>query len=231
MNDASFQPDWFSKPGDTLLTLMERHELTSEVLASKLGCDAATIRGLLAGTVAVDGAMAAALSKHVGGTPKFWEARQAKYQDALSRVAEAVPTGSATEWIKKFPHADITKSGWIKATRKREELIKAYLAYFGVNDPAEWEHRYADFLRLTAFRTSQKIKSKVGPLSAWLRQGEIEAAQIHCMPWNPRLLRKRLEQIRVLTKAKAPSYFLPRLRSMPDALLVARRGLFHLARR
>ena len=35
MIDA-FQPDWFSKPGDTLLTLMEQRELTSEALARRL---------------------------------------------------------------------------------------------------------------------------------------------------------------------------------------------------
>ena len=155
MVDASFQPDWFSKPGDTLLTLMEQHELTSESLALKLGCSNAVVRGLLAGTVAVDADLAAALSKHVGGTPKFWRVRQAKYQGALSRAAEAVPPRTGADWIKRFPHSDMAKNGWIRQTRMRGELIKAYLAYFGVNDPAEWEARYADFLKLTAFRTSR----------------------------------------------------------------------------
>src|SRR6185436_15530091 len=102
MVDASFQPDWFSKPGDTLLTLMERRELTSDALAKKLGCSDAAVRGLLAGTVAVDEALATALSKHVGGTPKFWEARQAKYEAALSRAADAVLPKEAEDWIKEF---------------------------------------------------------------------------------------------------------------------------------
>lgn len=212
MVEASFQPDWFSKPGDTLLMLMERQELTSESLAEKLGCSDAVVRGLLVGTVAIDANLALALSKHLGGTPKFWQARQAQYQSALSRAAEAVPTKTGADWIKRFPHGDIAKAGWIKQTRTRDELIKAYLAYFGVNDPAEWEDRYADFLKLTAFRTSQTFKSKVGPLSAWLRQGEIKAAQLQCAEWNPQTLRKRLEEIRVFTKAKNPEYFLPRIR-------------------
>jgi HTH-type transcriptional regulator/antitoxin HigA len=73
------------------------------------------------------------------------------------------------------------------------------------------EDRYASFLKLTAFRTSQTFESKVGPLSAWLRQGEIEAAQRPCAQWNPKELRKRLEEIRVLTKAKNLEYFLPRI--------------------
>jgi HTH-type transcriptional regulator / antitoxin HigA len=221
MVNAPFQPDWFSKPGDTLLTLMEQRELTSESLAIKLGCDAALVRGLLTGTVAVDHDLAVALSKHVGGTPKFWQARQAKYQGDLSRAAEAVPNESGLDWVKRFPHADMAKSGWITRSRAQHELIKVYLAYFGVNNPTEWRERYADFLKLTAFRTSPTFQSKVGPLSAWLRQGEIEAAQLQCRTWNPKELRARLQEIRVLCKAKTPSYFLPRMRRICSEVGVA----------
>src|SRR5262249_39210522 len=148
MVDATFQPDWFSKPGDTLLTLMEQRELTPESLASKLGCAPAVVRGLLTGTVAIDTNLAMALAEHVGGTAKFWEARQAKYQNALARTVQAVPAADAADWIKKFPHADMEKNGWIKRGPSREDLTKAYLAYFGVNNPSEWEDRYADFLKL-----------------------------------------------------------------------------------
>ncbi len=214
MIDTAFQPDWFSKPGDTLLTLMEQRELTSETLAQKLGCTNEVVRGLLNGTVMVDANLAVALSKHVGGTPKFWQMRQEKYQDALARAADAVPKQTANDWVKRFPHADMARNGWIRLTRNRDELTKAYLAYFGVNDPAEWEERYADFLRLTAFRTSPAFQSQVGPLSAWLRQGEIEAAQLQCATWNPKVLRKRLHEIRILSKAKNPGYFLPRIRQI-----------------
>ena len=109
MVDTSFQPDWFSKPGDTLLTLMEQKELTSENLALKLGCSNAVVRGLLAGTVAVDANLAAALSKHVGGTSKFWQVREAKYQHALSRAAEAVPTVP----FVPSPHATMPVAGTV----------------------------------------------------------------------------------------------------------------------
>ena len=221
MADTSFQPDWFSKPGDTLLTLMERHELTAETLAAKLECSNAVVRGLLSGTVAIDGNLAAALSKHVGGTPKFWQVRQEKYQGALSRATEAVPEKTAADSIKRFPLSDMAKYGWIKQSRTRDELVKAYLAYFGVNDPDEWEERYAHFLKGTAFGTSQTFKSKVGALSAWLRQGEIEAAELRCAKWNPRALRNRLGEIRVFTKSKNPKYFLPQMRRICSEVGVA----------
>jgi HTH-type transcriptional regulator/antitoxin HigA len=188
-------------------------------LGPKVGT--AVVRGLLSGTVAIDAKLAMALSNHVGGTPKFWHARQLKYESALSRAAEAVSTNAAVDWIKRFPRGEMAKNGWIKQTRTRIELVKAYLAYFGVNDPAEWENRYADFLNLTAFRTTPTFKSRAGPLSAWLRQGEIAAAQLQCAPWNPKALRNTLPEIRVLTKAKNPAYFLSRVRQICAELGIA----------
>ena len=221
MAEMSFQPDWFSKPGDTLLALMEQCELTSERLALRLRCSNAVVRGLLAGRVIIDDDLALAISKHVGGTPKFWRARQERYLRCLSQAAEAISQQTGAEWVKRFPHADMVKNGWIEQTRTRDELIKAYLAYFGVNNPGEWRERYTDFLNITAFRTSPQFQSKAGPLSAWLRQGEIEAAQLQCRAWDPNTLRSRLNEIRVLCKAKNPSYFLPRMRRLCSEVGIA----------
>jgi HTH-type transcriptional regulator / antitoxin HigA len=214
MPNAPFQPDWFSKPGDTLLTLMEQRELTSESLAKKLGCPPSVIQGLLSGAIAVDEAIARALSIHVGGTPSFWRTRQLKYVDALARAAEAVPREHGLRWINQFPHRDIANYGWVERSQKREELIKTYLAYFGVNTPEEWSDRYESSMRETAFRTSPTFISKVGAISAWLRRGEIEASTIKCAQWQPKRLQSSLEEIRTLTKAKSPAYFLPRVRRL-----------------
>lgn len=213
MADLSFQPDWFSKPGDTLLTLMEHRELTSDDLAQKLGRSNATISGLLSGSVEIDDGLASDLAKHVGGTASFWRIRQSRYSVALDRAAGAVPHEDGDNWLKQFPHSDISKYGWVVSSTQREERLKAYLAYFGVNDPKEWTERYAASLGV-AFRTSPSFQSKAGALSAWLRRGEIEASTIRTAKWNPQKLRSQILEMRALTKAKAPQYFLPRIRKM-----------------
>jgi HTH-type transcriptional regulator/antitoxin HigA len=212
MAEASFQPDWFSKPGDTLLSLMEQRELTTEALARKLGCERSVVEGILSGAVAVDEKLAGGLSKHVGGTPSFWRARQTKYLEALSRTASAVPKERGSEWIRQFPHRDIANYGWVDRNAKQDELIQAYLAYFGVNTPQEWSDRYERSMHETAFRTSPTFNSKVGAISAWLRRGELEAAAVPCAAWHPERLRKSIEEIRVLTKTRSLGYFLPRVR-------------------
>ncbi|MET4519085.1 ImmA/IrrE family metallo-endopeptidase [Bradyrhizobium sp. I1.7.5] len=214
MPDSSFRPDWFSKPGDTLLTLMEQRELTSEALARKLRCHHSVVQGLLSGSTAVDDRLATALAKYVGGTPAFWHTRQSKYVEALSRAADAVPKDRGLQWISQFPHKDMASYGWVTPAAKRDELIKAYLAYFGVNTPEEWSSRYENTMHETAFRTSPTYSSTVGAISAWLRRGEIEATAIKCASWQPNRLLRSLEQLRVLTKAKSPSYFLPRVRKL-----------------
>jgi HTH-type transcriptional regulator/antitoxin HigA len=135
MSDATFQPDWFSKPGDTLLTLMEQRELSSEALAHQIGCHQTVIQGLLSGAVSVDDGMAEALAKFVGGTAAFWRTRQTKYLEALERAANAVPQSQGTQWVNQFPHKDIADYGWINRSNSRENLIRAYLAYFGVSTP------------------------------------------------------------------------------------------------
>jgi plasmid maintenance system antidote protein VapI len=213
MADLSFQPDWFSKPGDTLLTLMEHRELTSDALARKLGRSTATISGLLSGSVEIDDELADELAKHVGGTASFWRTRQSKYESALARAASAVPQDEGDKWLKQFPHSDISKYGWVSTSTRREDRLKSYLAYFGVNDPREWTERYANPLGI-AFRTSPSFKSKAGALSAWLRRGELEASAIHTAKWNPQKLRLQVSEMRSLTKAKAPAYFLPRIKQM-----------------
>jgi HTH-type transcriptional regulator / antitoxin HigA len=214
MLEPSFQPDWFSKPGDTLLTLMEQRELSSEDLARKLGCEHSVVQGLLSGVVALDDGLANALSRHVGGPPTFWRARQTKYLAALARAAEAVPKERGSNWVKQFPHRDIAKYGWLDRNAKRDELVRAYLAYFGVNTPDEWSERYERSMKETAFRTSPTFASKLGAISAWLRRGEIEAAATPCSTWHPKRLKESLNAIRVLSKAKSPAYFLPRVRKI-----------------
>src|SRR5262249_8342188 len=103
MAEAPFQPDWFSKPGDTLLALMEQREITSEALSQRMGYNASVVQGVLNGSTAIDDNLAKALARVVGGTADFWKVRQERYQLALSRVAESIPAASGNEWVRRFP--------------------------------------------------------------------------------------------------------------------------------
>ncbi len=221
MRNGGFQPDWFSRPGDTVAALMARHGLTPSLLAERLGCDRLAVRGLLAGTTGIDEVLADGLSQALGGTPHFWQRRQSAYERSLAQAADAVPKDRGATWLKKLPISDMASSGWINRPERRTEVLRSCLAYFGVTGPEEWEFRYATFSDDVAFRTSPSFESRLGAVSAWLRQAEIEAAMLPCGWWSSDGLRERLDSLRALARTKSLAYFLPRLRDACAAAGVA----------
>lgn len=214
MNETPIQPDWFSRPGDTLADMMRSRDLDAHSLADRLGCDRTTVRGLLNGARPIDVPMAKALSAVVGGTPGFWCRRQNGYDRSLSRVAASIPRDRARKWVGSLPVTEMVNSGWIEHPSGPDASVRTLLAYFGVNGPEDWERRYADFSTDLVFRTSRTFESKIGPLAAWLRQAEIEAEAIPCARWNLQALVERLPAMRKLVTIKSPAVFLLRLRAL-----------------
>ena len=92
MPEQAFQPEWFSKPGDTLRTLLDKRHLSPLALAERMGRDATLVHGLLSGGVAIDDSLAGLLAECVGGSATFWRSRQHQFDQDLQRIAGAVPT-------------------------------------------------------------------------------------------------------------------------------------------
>jgi HTH-type transcriptional regulator / antitoxin HigA len=214
MPETAFQPNWFSKPGDTLSTIMNKREMTPDTLASCMGRDASVVHGLLSGNVAIDKPIAGLLAKCVGGSPAFWVTRQSQFEGDLDRAVAAVSTDQGRSWLRHLPIKEMTESGWIPASKEARDTLKAALTYFDVTDPEEWRERYRAFENSFSFRTSPTFESKLGALAAWLRQAEIQASRMPCATWNPAGLRARLNALRVLTKATNLAHFIPRLREL-----------------
>lgn len=214
MAEDLFRPDWFSKPGDTLSALMAKHEISLPDLTARINGNATLLHGLLAGTVAIDEDLATRLADCVGGSPSFWSTRQAQFGENLDRVASAVLPDDAKSWLGNLPLKELRDAGWLSSAGNRIDLIKSSLSFFDVVDPKEWRERYTAFESEFDFRKSPSFESKLGALSAWLRQGEIYAETIPCAAWNAQRLRSKIASIRRLTKAKDPSYFVPRLRTI-----------------
>src|ERR1700730_3574056 len=154
MAEPAFQPNWFSKPGDTLSALLSRHEMTPDMLAECMGRDASVVRGLLSGSTVIDKSIAGLLSKCVGGSPSFWSKRQSQFERDLNRAAVAIPIDWGKSWLRTLPIKEMVTSVWIPASKETRDTIKTSLTYFNVTDPDEWRERYTKFQNLFRFRTS-----------------------------------------------------------------------------
>jgi len=213
MVESGFNPNWFSKPGDTLSVLMHRQNLSAVEVAKLLNSNVRTVHRLIAGLVPIDDTLAEAIAVHIGGSPQFWRKRQVVYETALTQAAERFTDQARTDWLKAIPVSDIALLTANDRSTKQALLVSS-LAYFAVSDADEWQDRYAKALDNVAFRTSRTFTAHIGATAAWLRQGELEASLMACKPWSSGNLKDRLDEIRRLARAKAPRYFLPKLREL-----------------
>jgi len=214
-----FVPDWFSKPADSILGLMRRRRIPTEVVVNKLDGGMETMRGLVSGSQPIDASIARTLSMVVGGSPSFWIKRQANYERALEFALQKA-NDELEEWLEQVPSPGESPRGRLSGTRKKVELRKR-LAFFGVSSLRAWNERYGQVTHETQFRTSRAFASKSGPVSLWLRKGELEASLTTTKPWDPEKLHAILGDILKLSKIRQPKRFIPKLKSMASEAGVA----------
>jgi len=227
MNDKSFEPDWLSAPGGTILDVIEERGMSSRELASLLGYSLERTEKLIAGKEAITRDVAALLAKLVGGSEKFWLSRERNYRNEVARLQSSGNASAAKAWLDEIPLKDMQKRGWIPSHTRTEDNVDACLDFFGVRNVKEWRHKYSQFLSLVSFRTSPTHKSEPGSVISWLRYGEIKSEKIDCRTWNASRFERSLINMRRLTRKRDPSIFIPVLRKMcaeSGVALVTARG-------
>jgi len=207
-----FMPDWFSSPADSLLGLMRRRDVPIEAVADVLDGGVETIRRLLSGAQAIDGALAKSISTVVGGSPTFWLKRQANYERALE-LALSTAFDELDNWLECVPAPGSKPRGRLSEAQKIAELRRR-LAFYGVSSLRAWHTRYGKMRSETQFRTSQAFSSTDGAVSLWLRRGELEAAMMTTRRWSPERLRESLGNILKLSRIRQPDRFLPKLKAL-----------------
>lgn len=221
MAEAAFTPEWFSKPSDTLRSLMSRRGITASALAESAGWQKPFVAALLAGAAPIDKDVAGELSRYLGGTPTFWLRRQSQFEDQLAAASSRVSRQVAIDWLRALPVKEMREQGWIRTTVSHDDSLRASLAYFDVATPDEWQDRYAHFANEFRFKASPTFESKVGALAAWLRQGELQTELVPTGAWDREKFRQALIDLRELSRSKNPDSFIPKLRVACSALGVA----------
>lgn len=220
MANQDFTPDWFSKPGDSILSLMHRRAVPAASLAHRLEGEMDTLRRLIAGLQSIDGKIAKAISTALGGTPEFWLRRQENYDKALDRAVAAISLNEQADLVQSVLAPTASPRGKMSvATRTKEARVR--LAYYNVNSLRAWKARYGHCIDATRFRTSDSFESKDSAVSLWLRAAELEAELAATKPWDPERLREELPKIKRLSLIRQPARLLPKLRSALASVGVA----------
>lgn len=223
---TTFQPMWASPPGATIADLLEERGQPIRDFASSIDSSIACLSRLLFGVEPLTNDLAERLSSVLGASPDFWLKREEMYRADLKRLVENTTRNNTAHWFDSLPLKDMVRFGWIAEGSTQQETIFNACAFFGTTTPEEFERKYHRLLSTAAYRKSDAFEARPSAVAAWLRQGEIAAAAIDCAPWNSEMLRASLDDIRGLTRVKAPKDFLPALEIILSkcgvALVVAR---------
>ena len=105
----------------------------------------------------------------------------------------------------------MVKCGWVDKKSSKAEQVAECLAFFGVASAELWRRKYTEVPALAAFKASNTYVQKTGAVAAWLRQGEREATNIRCAPFENTLFKSKLNELRNLTLEPDPAVFVPKL--------------------
>lgn len=210
----TFEPTWITPPGSTVLDLLRERKMPVGELAHAVHKDANAVSRLLYGIEPLTADWAESLAKVVGASVAFWLKREEIYRTDLSRLCQVSATDAGGDWIRALPVKDMVRFGWIEQGSSTRETHLNACAFLGVTTAESFHRRYRDLLAGSAYRTSKAFEALPAAVAAWLRKGEIEASGIDCAPWSATQLRAEIGDIRLLSREKDPSVFLPQLKAI-----------------
>jgi HTH-type transcriptional regulator / antitoxin HigA len=195
---SRYLPDYAVAPGETLRELIETVGMSQAELAERTGRPKKTINGIIMGKAAITPDTALQLERVLGMPASFWNNLERQYQEALARQEEDKRLAQQLDWLTTIPVRAMIKLRWIDSAETPIDQLREVLRFFAVASPQQWHTVWQN--PEAAFRKSPAFASDPGAVAAWLRQGEIEAQQIRCAPFDANRFRQALVEVRKLTK-------------------------------
>jgi Zn-dependent peptidase ImmA (M78 family) len=149
------------------------------------------------------------LERALGRSAQYWSNLERNYQDDKVRLAEKTRMEAQLHWLDNFPINEMARLGWIQKVKDKVEQLEILLRFFGIASPDQWTKFWGNLQVL--YRQTTKQEKSVEAISAWLRQGEIEAQKAQRVPFNSKFFQDQLDKIRALTMEKDPKIFIPDL--------------------
>ena len=209
--ENEYLPDYVVTPGEVLEFELELRDMKQQELAKRTGLTPKHIGSLVNGKSAITPETAIKLERAIGMPAQYWMNLESQYQEALARKAEEAALLRDLDWLKRFPVAPMVKLGWLEKCKTPKDQLVQVLRFFGIASADQWDDMWPNLG--VAYRQHNHADIKPEAVSAWLRQGEIQASRMVCQPYDKGAFRKALDEIRSLTRL-TPEVFVPRMQSL-----------------
>lgn len=202
-----YTPDVVFHPATTLKEKLEEMGMSKKEFALRTGKPEKTIIAVLKEESSLTPEMAILFENVTQIPAQFWINKQARYNEYIARKKHEEAIAEADEWTKEFPYAEMAKYNWVVSTRNAEERTINLLSYFGVASHSAWEKLYVETELKVAAYTSLKQTHQPHAISAWLRQGELQAKQIEAPAFDVKKLKSNIPAMRQLMVEQPVNFF------------------------
>ena len=209
--EGVYTPDYAVTPGEMLEYEMEARGMTQQELVRRTGVSAKHINELLSRKSPISPTMAIKLERAIGMPAQYWLNLEANYQEVVARLEEEKLLEADLGWLANIPYRKMVSFGWVADIKDTKGRLSEVLRFFGIASVRQWQQMWPNLS--VAYRQTQKYDVSPEAVSAWLRQGEIQAGQLNCRPFDKKAFRAALDDIRSLS-TKSPDVFLPELKQL-----------------
>ncbi len=208
MATNQFTPTLVFHPAETLREKLTEMGMSIKEFALRTGKPEKTIIAVLNEESSLTPEMAVLFENVTQIPASFWINKQARYNEYVARKKQEEALISAQEWAKEFPYAEMAKLNWVPSTRQPEEKTHHLLSFFGVASAAAWENLYMQSELKVAAYTSLKHSHEAHSISAWLRQGELQAKETKTPSFDIKLLKENISAMRKLMVEQPQDFFI-----------------------
>jgi addiction module HigA family antidote len=208
-----YYPDEVLHPSETLAEKLDEMGMSNKEFALRTGKPEKTIVAVLKGESSITPEMAIMFENITKIPANFWINKQARYNEYKARLKRKEDVEQAIDWARSFPYAEMAKNEWVEPTRKIEEKCINLFEYFAISTHVAWNRLYLESELKIAAYASLKHTQEPHSISAWLRQGELQANAIEAPEYNATLFKKSLMSIKELM-AKHPDNFFAKLQNI-----------------
>jgi addiction module HigA family antidote len=189
-------PSMVFHPGETLTEKLEEMEMGPKEFALRTDKPEKTIIAVMKGNSAITPDMAVRFEGVTKITAHFWMNHQRSYDEFIVREKRKVTIEEAVPWAKQFPLTDMINKGWLPQVSSIQEKTMELLAFFGFSNHKAWEEYYFKQQLKVAFRISLSQTQEPFAISAWLRKGELQAAELETNDYSEKKFKEILSALK-----------------------------------
>jgi addiction module HigA family antidote len=202
-----YSPQEVLHPGCTLEEKLDEMQMSQKEFAIRVGKPEKTVIAVLKGDSSITPEMAVIFENVTRIPAHFWMNKQARYNEYKARLSREKVVIEAEPWARNFPYREMASYGWVPKERDIRKKTINLLDYFGISDEVAWQDLYMNRKLKVAAYASLKHTQEPHAISAWLRQGELQAESNEVGIYNEKRFKKALNTIRELMVSQPVHFF------------------------